>query len=199
MPRVTALREQRHDRVRVELDGARWRVIPAAAVVRAGLSVGCPLDRERARTLARELRRARALEVGTRALGRRDRTTVELALLLERRGVRPDDRAEAVAALERAGYVDDERFALVRASSLAERGQGDAAIEDDLDSRGIPKDAIAAALTALEPEHERADRLVRRLGASLGTARTLARRGFSEESLEGALGGQFAAGEGEPV
>ena len=60
-PVVTALRERPRDRVEVELDGAPWRVVPAEAVVRAGLAPGRPLDRASARALGRELRRLQAL------------------------------------------------------------------------------------------------------------------------------------------
>ena len=60
-PVITALRERKRGRVAVELDGAPWRVLPTDAVVRAGLTVGRPLDRATARELAREVRRAKAL------------------------------------------------------------------------------------------------------------------------------------------
>ena len=65
---VTALRERKRNRVAVELDGRPWRVLPADAVVRAGLAIGRPLDRHTARELAREIRRARALAQATRTL-----------------------------------------------------------------------------------------------------------------------------------
>src|SRR6266511_748438 len=55
---VTALRAAGRGRVRVELDGQAWRVLPLEPVVRAGLAEGVELDRARLRTLARELRRA---------------------------------------------------------------------------------------------------------------------------------------------
>ena len=80
MPVITALRERPRDRVEIDLDGASWRLVPADAVVRAGLSVGRALDRETARALGRELRRvggarrraARApLRATTRAAGSR--------------------------------------------------------------------------------------------------------------------------------
>ena len=53
---VTALHERPRGRVEIQLDGAPWRLVPADAVVRSGLSVGRALDRETARTLGRELR-----------------------------------------------------------------------------------------------------------------------------------------------
>jgi hypothetical protein len=57
---ITALREKPRGRVEIHLDGEPWRLVPADAVVRAGLAVGRTLDRATARDLGRELRRARA-------------------------------------------------------------------------------------------------------------------------------------------
>src|SRR5712691_5213433 len=96
MARVTALHPARRDRVRVELDGAPWRTLPAAAVVSARLSVGVELDRPRARELGQAVRRAEALSAATSALARRDRSVVALAEYLARRGVARKDRVEAV-------------------------------------------------------------------------------------------------------
>src|SRR5688500_101679 len=129
---VTALWADRPGRVAVELDGARWRTLPHEAVARAGLASGSVLDRPRARTLARELRRLRALEVAARALRARDRSTLELEHRLEARGISPAARELALETLSSAGLVDDARFAAGRARALAERGSGDALIRDDL-------------------------------------------------------------------
>ena len=85
---VTALRERPRGRVEVELDGAPWRLVPAAAVVGAGLVVGRALDREAARTLGRELRRLEALGVAVRALRHRDLSRRRLEERLTRRGLR---------------------------------------------------------------------------------------------------------------
>jgi hypothetical protein len=49
----------------------------------------------------------------------------------------------------------------------------------------VSSELVAAALRELEPEHERARRLVEVRGASVKTARYLASRGFGEEALEG--------------
>src|SRR2546423_10464253 len=103
MPIVTALRERPRGRVEIELDGARWRLVPTDAVVRAGLAVGRPLDRETARSLARELRRSRALGAAARALRHRDLSRRRLEERLARQGAPAGARDEALAALERAG------------------------------------------------------------------------------------------------
>lgn len=187
MPRVTALRSVQPGRVLVELDGERWRIIPLDVAARSGLSIGLELDRERLRTLRRELRRGDAVAAGTQALARYDRSEQGLRGILERKGIGEREREEAIATLRRHGALDDERFAQARATALAERGFGDAAIAFKLEQDGIERQGSAAALAALEPERDRAVRLTVRRGASARTARWLAARGFAPESVEAAL------------
>jgi regulatory protein len=187
MPRVTALRPAQPGRVLVELDGERWRTIPVDVAACSGLSIGLELDRERLRTLRRELRRRDAVSAGTRALARHDRSEQGLRGILERKGIGEREREEAIATLRRHGALDDERYAEARAAALAERGFGDTAIRFKLEQDGIEPEACAAALAVLEPERERAVRLAARRGASARTARWLAARGFAPESVEAAL------------
>jgi SOS response regulatory protein OraA/RecX len=189
-PTVTALRERPKGRVAVDLDDEEWRVLPANAVVRAGLHVGSTLDRDRARELARELRHAEALEVAGRALRHRDQSSARLNERLQRRGVPAEARGEALETLTRAGLVDDERFACSRAQVLARRNLGDAAIRHDLESQGIAPELIELACAGLGPEDDRAARVVARRGRSLKTLRYLAGRGFDQDTLE-----QFAPDE----
>ena len=193
MPVVTALRERPRSRVQIELDGGSWRLVPADAVVRAGLRVGAPIDRETARTLGRELRRAKALGVATTALRYRDHSRRSLEERLAGRGVAPAAGEAAIAALERAGLVDDGRVASARAETLASRGYGDAAIRFDLERRGIAGELVEAALAGLDPEPERARALVAKGGGGPATARRLASRGFDPGVLEDVLGSPFAA------
>lgn len=191
MPTVTGLREDRRGRVAVELDGSPWRTLPADVVVRAGISEGRALDRPALRVLRRELRRAEALAVAGRALRTRDLSARELALRLEQRAVSRTAAEESLAALAAAGLLDDARLAENRAGSLAERGYGDAAIRHDLEQRGVPADLVEAAVAGLEPETERAGRIVARRGTGAGTARYLAGKGFGEDALEQAAGIDF--------
>ena len=184
---VTALRERPRGRVEVELDGAPWRVVPVDAVVRAELRVGRLLDRETARTLGRELRRARALDVAAQALRYRDHSRRSLEERLARRNVRPDATEAALAALERTGLVDDARVASTRAGVMADRGYGDAAIRFDLERQGLAGELVEDAVAALVPERERAKQLVERRGAEPRTARWLAGRGFDPASVEDAM------------
>jgi regulatory protein len=125
-----------------------------------------------------------AVEQALRALRHRDRSTAELDARLAQRGVGAEEREQALETLERIGYVDDERFARTRAEQLAARGSGDALIRHDLEGRGIASEHVEAAVTGLEPEHERAARIVERRGLGPKTARYLAARGFGADALE---------------
>ncbi len=198
MPTVTALRADRRGRVAVELDGAPWRTVPADVAARAGLAEGRALDRSALRLLRRELRRAEALAVAGRALRARDMSERRLAERLERAAVAPAAVEESLGVLSRAGLVDDARFARTRAEGLAERGYGDSAIRHDLERQGVSGEVVAAALEELEPELDRARRLVERRGPGARTARHLASKGFGEEAVEVAAGGDFESAEVDP-
>jgi regulatory protein len=187
-PRVTALEhDDRRDRVHVQLDGAQWRTLPAAAVVAARLTVGTELDRGRARELARARRRAEALDLATRALARRDRSVVELSDYLARRGVGRPERMQAVERLAEAGYVDDLGFAYRRAASLSARGYGDGAVRFELERRGIRPDQVELALSSIPEEHERALDVLRRAPSPSAGMRRLVAKGFSADAIEAAL------------
>jgi len=184
---VTRLRATRPGRVAVELDGAPWRTLPVDVVVRTGLQIGEELERPRLRLLRRELRRHEALAAAQRALRHRDHAAMELEARLERAGATGRERRAALETLERAGYVDDARFARGRARALAERGWGDAAIEAELETRGVVPEVAAAVLAELDPERERALRIVEERGAAPRTIRWLAARGFDPEALDGLI------------
>lgn len=183
-PTVTRLQHERPGWVAVELDGARWRTLPAEVVLRAGLAPGVALDRRRALTVARERRRLEALGAAGKALARRELTRAELTERLQRRNLAPRARDAALDAVARAGLQDDGRVARARAEQLAARGYGNLAIRADLERRGLSREHVAASLAELEPESLRAARFVGRSGHSARTAQALARRGFDAETIE---------------
>jgi SOS response regulatory protein OraA/RecX len=128
-----------------------------------------------------------ALECALRALRHRDRTEREVGELLRSRGFSEDESTDAIDRLVRTGVVSDERFAEARAISLAARGEGDALIRRRLVAAGVASDLVAASLEAVEPELERARRIVVRRGASTKTARYLFGKGFSDEIVKVAV------------
>lgn len=183
VPVVTALRARKRG-VAVELDGAPWRVVPLEAVYGTGLAVGRTLDRATARSLRRELQRLDAQREVLRALRARDHTAASLDRRLAERGTTRAVRQETLEVVQRAGLVDDSRFAASRAALLARRGAGDLLIADDLERQGVPAATARVVIAGLEPEGARAATLIESRGASPKTARFLATRGFSETSLE---------------
>jgi regulatory protein len=132
------------------------------------------------------------IEVAARSLRHRDRSGSEVDERLAKAGVGEEERAEALERLTQLGYVDDGRFAADRATALAGRGQGNAAIRFDLQGRGVDPDAIEAALAGLLPEAERAVELADRLGRTAKTMGRLRRKGFGADALEAAFGSGIA-------
>jgi regulatory protein len=136
--------------------------------------------------------RAEALAAVQRALARRDLSERELRDRLEQAGLGPAAAQEVLETLRRGGLVDDARFAAERAHVLTERGKGDAAIRFDLERHGLAAALIESTLAALEPERERAERVVSRRGGGAKTARLLASRGFGAEIVSLVAGGGVA-------
>lgn len=130
------------------------------------------------------------LELAAGALARRDLSAAALAKRLCRAGADAAAAGAAVARLSSLGALDDARLAADRASRLAERGYGNAAIEAKLEAEGLGRTDIEAALAGLEPEAARARRIVATAPARSprGLAATLTRRGFAPDSLEAVLG-----------
>ena len=131
--------------------------------------------------------RGEALDLAVRALRHRDRAAADVDARLERAGVDEDERRETLEALQRLGYVDDERFAAARARTLAARGKADEAILFDLRRHGVTAEEAKVALATLEPERARAEAIVAARGPGLATARFLARRGFGADAVEAAV------------
>lgn len=134
-----------------------------------------------------------AIESALRALRHRDRTGRQLDRHLAECGFAEAERDAALAALARTGLLDDVRYAENRACTLARRGGGDALIRHDLAGAGVGPGEIEAALAALDPQLERAERIVGQRGASAKTARYLAGKGFAGDVIRDVIA--RAAGE----
>jgi regulatory protein len=135
-----------------------------------------------------------AVERAVRALARRGHSAAGLRAKLDRAGLSEQAQTDAVETLERLGYLDDGRFAHDRAVRLAERGYGDDWIRADLEAHGIEAETVAASLDALGHEEERAVRAVSAADDPARTARRLARRGFSEGTIEHVVAEALRAG-----
>jgi regulatory protein len=124
-----------------------------------------------------------AREIALRALRARDVSIAELRRRLVERGCAEDDASSTIDALVRTGLIDDARLAERRASALADRGAGDALIRHRLREHGIDAELIERAIGGLEPEPERASRIAERRGPGPRTARYLAGKGYSEDTI----------------
>jgi regulatory protein len=96
-----------------------------------------------------------ALDVAYRYLGHRDRTVLEVRRHLEAKRVEPGTIDATLAELERAGYLDDARYA--RAFTEDRRtldGWGAERIERRLRRAGIDRELIDAALAEQGPGGE---------------------------------------------
>jgi len=107
----------------------------------------------------------RALALAYRFIDRRERTTAEVRMRLEREELPADEVDSALAELTELGYLDDARFARVFAEDKRNLGDwGSERIERALLERGIDPRLVAAvgSGSATDDEHERALALARR-------------------------------------
>jgi regulatory protein len=96
----------------------------------------------------RERERERAIRLGYRAVGYRDRTVAELRTFLERKRVEPEAIAEAVEELTAAGLLDDARYARRFAEDKRDLERwGSERIARDLHRRGVAPDLIEQAVS----------------------------------------------------
>jgi regulatory protein len=148
------------------------------------------LTREHA--LDPELRLQHALDLAFRSLGRRERTVLEMRRYLEGKRIEPSAIDEALAQLERDGYLDDARFARQFADDkrLLEEWGADR-IERRLLALGVPQRLVreAVEVRARDDELAAARALLRRRFPALGddprerrrAYGVLVRKGYDQE------------------
>jgi regulatory protein len=137
------------------------------------------------------------LELALRALGRKERSTVEMTRWLTERGVSDDDVAATVDRLAEVGELDDARFARRYAEDKRElAGWGAERIREALIARGVEPEDIEGAMAAdEEPDQvERATGLLvrraSRVDSERGRARALGyltRKGYTYEVAHEAI------------
>ena len=194
-PRITALEHdpRRPDTVRLELDGARFGVVPRELVSAEGLEVGRLIDADLLERLGAAADIEAAYRTALRCLELRSYARTDLGRRLQRKG---HARWAVDVALERAaglGLLDDEAYARNYVQTRSARGRGPLRLTRDLLAMGVQRSLIDHALAAEWPEGT--DRssvplaLATKRAAQLGTLSRqtrrrrvlayLARRGFS--------------------
>ena len=193
--RITAIEQdpRRPGTVRLELDGARFGVVPAELITAEGLSPGQSIAPDVHERLCAAADVEAAYRTGLRVLELRSYARADLGRRLQRKG---HHRAAVDIALERLltlGLLNDEEYARNYVHTRAARGRGPSRLIHDLLAMGVHRSLIDRALAAEWPEGS--DRtsmpqaLVSKRAAQLGTLPRqtkrrrllayLARRGFS--------------------
>lgn len=103
---------------------------------------------------------AGALDIAMRYLGPTARSTWEVRRHLAAKGFAEGEAAAACSRLVELGILDDGRFARDAAEqAVTRRGQAPARIRESLIARGVPEEAIEAALAEVSPEDDGAGEL----------------------------------------
>ena len=120
-----------------------------------------------------------ARDIALRRLDRCAAPRAVLARTLERRGVDPRVAQEALDRLE-AGVVDDRAYAAALARTrFAEKGAARRAIAEELERKGVGREAIGAALAQVDDEAEAAAALAlarKKLSSTRGLEPAVRRR-----------------------
>ncbi|HEY1078085.1 MAG TPA: regulatory protein RecX [Fontimonas sp.] len=137
-------------------------------------------------------------EAALRLLSRREHAAAELQFKLSRRGLDAAAASEVVGAMADAGWQSDERYAEMLVRNRIEQGYGPLRIEYELESAGVDRAGVVAALAAADADWaERCAALQQRRfkGPPLTAQdwqkqyRFLASRGFSAAQVRAALKG----------
>jgi regulatory protein len=149
---VTEIKTQKRnkDRVSVYLDGEY--AFGLARIVAAWLQVGQELSEEKIALLTSQDEVEAAYAKALRLINQREHSSAEIKQYLKRHEVMEPVIDDVVGRLERAGLVNDERFAQNWVENRSEfRPRSRRALAFELRSRGVSPDAIEMAL---EPTNE---------------------------------------------
>ena len=149
---VTRVAQQKKDpeRASVFVDDAFAFGLAIELVVEAGLKKGEPITAERQRQLLARQEVFAAKASALAGLSHRARTAHEVADALRRKGYADAIVEDTVADLERLGLVDDLAYARAFARGrFSGRGYGPARLRQDLQKKGVAREAIETALGEL--------------------------------------------------
>lgn len=190
--KITALKAQKRkkDRVNIYLDGEY--AFSLSRITSAWLSIGQELSGEKIAELKSQDTREVAYTKTLQRLNHRDYSKAEIRRRLERNGTPVDVTDDVLKRLDRAGLVDDEKFAQNWVENRTEfRPRGRRALAYELRSKGVHQEIIEKALDQIDDDHlayeAAAKQAVKYRQLPLAVFRQkmfafLARRGFSYET-----------------
>ncbi len=185
---VTALKVQKRNpqRVNVYLDGEF--AFGLARITAAWLHIGQELSAEKIAQLQSEDAREVGYQQALRLLSYRPRASAEVRRNLEKHAMPAEVIEDVLARLQRAGLLDDSRFAQAWVENRSEfRPRGRRALAVEMRQRGLDDESIQQALAEVDEEalaDQAASKQSRRLAGLDETAFKhklsgfLARRGF---------------------
>lgn len=154
---ITSIEPQKKhlDRVSVFVDGEFVIGVHAEVIAAAGFWVGQPISVSELQALAAREEARKARESALTLLGVRARSRKELRDRLLQKGYAPEAADEALASLERGGFVNDAEFseAWVRGRTGG-RLMGPNRLSAELRQKGVDRELIDQALQTIDPEME---------------------------------------------
>jgi regulatory protein len=179
------------DRVEVALEGGlKFRI---AKTLASPLKVGQHLSSQAIERLKERDLEERAYKQGLRMLSRRPHSEYELKRRFRRKGLTDAGQEAVIERLRKIGLVDDRAFAEAWVENrLTFRPRGAKALRYELRKKGVPSEAIHAALEGIDEEAAALDaakqgaRRLKNLSWEVFRRRLtgyLARRGFSYSTV----------------
>ncbi len=151
--KITAIRIQKrnHQRVNIYLDGEY--AFGLARIVAAWLEVGQEISDEKIADLRDEDEREVPYQRSLKFLNYRPRSEAEIRQYLQKNGVSEEVIAEVVERLQRAGLVDDLRFAQSWVENRSDlRPRSRRALSFELQQRGINAEVIQQTVDQVDDE-----------------------------------------------
>lgn len=195
---LTNIRESR-GLMELSLDGVLWLRVRKKHFGMLPLEIGEGVDPDAYLDRLSALQAADCYEAALTALDHAAQTSRDLAQKLTRKGFAAPAAEAAVARLVENGLIDDQRYAQRMAQSQINKAVGAYAVRRKLMAKGLPQDAIEAAMEDFDGEQqggacrEAAEKLWRKyasLPAREGRAKlaqALARRGFGWDCIQSAV------------
>ena len=150
---VTAIKAQKRNKDRVSVYLDEEYAFGLARIVAAWLHVGQELSEEKITLLTSHDEVEAAYARSLRLLNHRDHTTAEIRQYLKRHEVTEPVIDDVIQRMERAGLINDERFAQNWIENRSEfRPRSRRALAYELRSRGISPDAFEEALEQTDEE-----------------------------------------------
>lgn len=146
---IISAQKGKQNKIHISIDGEYRLTVDADFWFSCGYISGDEINEESYELLADRIAKRRCFNRALNILSRRDHSEKELFTKLCRQdgAIAAED---AVRRVKEIGYIDDERYAVNLARELAERkGSSKRGITAELMHRGIDKDKIETALSAL--------------------------------------------------